>query len=437
MEELSRSPSPFPTLDATTPGDRRSPSGQAPDRRRSLNHWSDYRQLRRHLIARLPAQAHQALSARDIAEQLLGQRADSSQIRLIRRWLESLVEEGEAAQVVESAGDPAEGGHAQRPRRVRFYRLPSARPLIDEAVALQILAVSPLLDGPLQAVDELHLESHQQQARQALSRACGLYGALRDRLLVVHDGIGRRPARVNRAVLRAVLQAVQQHRQLRLDYGDGGERSTTTLSVKALVAKDGTLYLVGRDGTKPLHPYALHRVAAAEVTAQPEQYCFDDTELEVIRRHFEMGHPVPVASFPMLPDANDAPRRRSAERPTHEIELIDLRLRVAPRALFHFRERRMTDEQRIFDAAGHPLPDDQPAPGDNDNPDTWPVVEARLPYTVLLLPFLLSLGPWLVVEGPLEVREQMQGVTRLMAQRYATDAAQLAGDEESPGLLAQ
>ncbi len=76
---------------------------------------------------------------------------------------------------------------------------------------------------------------------------------------------------------------------------------------------------------------------------------------------------------------------------------VDLRLRVQPDALWHFRERPLCEGQSISehpDAQGHSL------------------VIARLPMNELLVPFLMGLGGGVEVLGPPELRAEIAGRLR-------------------------
>jgi predicted DNA-binding transcriptional regulator YafY len=68
---------------------------------------------------------------------------------------------------------------------------------------------------------------------------------------------------------------------------------------------------------------------------------------------------------------------------------VRLKLRVASQALYHFRERPLSNDQAETAPAGG---------------DPWHIVTATVPNTILLMPFLLSMGPWIEVLAPIEVR---------------------------------
>ena len=124
------------------------------------------------------------------------------------------------------------------------------------------------------------------------------------------------------------------------------------------------------------------------------------------------GSPIPINSFPLKANPTERVEFRSAERPEPIIEWVDLRLRVAPRALFHFRERTVKGTVAVTWAP------DQRDSGRDEDPGTWGVVVAKMPYTVQLLPFLLSLGQWIRVESPESIREQMRTVVGGMVEHY-------------------
>lgn len=281
--------------------------------------------------------------------------------------------------------------------------------LMTDAMALQLTLSSDVLSraiGPLlNAVDDAR------KIPEKISR-------LQKRIRVVADGIGRMPTRIEPGVLKAVIDAILDDTCVRLEYrNSGGQSSNPELTPLALVAKDGTLYLVAHDGRPAnVRSYALQRVLKATQAVRSAVHGDFDIDGYIHKTH-QFGHPVPVDSFPLAPVSAGPVAVRSAQRPAPVVEMLDLEIRVAPRALFHFRERPMTPEQTIEPAPG------RTDEGDDADPDTWSVVHARVPYSVLLLPWLLSLAGWIRVDAPTAVRDQMQIVVGEMAKVYAKRAA--------------
>lgn len=297
--------------------------------------------------------------------------------------------------------------------RVRHYHLKESlsviTQLMTDAMALQFTLSSDVLTraiGPLlNAVDDAR------EIPEKISR-------LQKRIRVVADGIGRMPTQIKPCVLKAVIDAILEDTCVRLEYrNSGGQASKPELTPLALVAKDGTLYLVAHDGNpENVRSYALQRVVKATQTFRSAIAGDFDIDRYIHQTH-QFGHPVPVDSFPLAPVSAGPVGVRSAQRPDPVVEMLDLEIRVAPRALFHFRERPMTPEQTIGPAPG------RTDEGDDADPDTWQVVRARVPYSVLLLPWLLSLAAWIRVDSPPAVREQMRIVVGEMAKVYATRGA--------------
>jgi predicted DNA-binding transcriptional regulator YafY len=138
------------------------------------------------------------------------------------------------------------------------------------------------------------------------------------------------------------------------------------LSPLGLVAKDGTIYLVAVTALNdaPRH-YALHRMGSAEDAGGPAQS----------RADFDLDRH--IASTHQFSHALEGSART-----------VDLILRVAPDAIFHFEERPLSATQTI-------------EPPDETG---WYHVRDSVPMTLQLIPFLLSMGAGLKVVGPGEVR---------------------------------
>lgn len=86
-----------------------------------------------------------------------------------------------------------------------------------------------------------------------------------------------------------------------------------------------------------------------------------------------------------------------------EADPLRLKLRVAPRAMFHFLERPLAGDQVI-----------EPA----DEPDGWQLVTATVPETILLVPFLASMGPWIELLEPLGLRAKLASWLQESAAHY-------------------
>jgi predicted DNA-binding transcriptional regulator YafY len=210
---------------------------------------------------------------------------------------------------------------------------------------------------------------------------------IRDRLRIVPDGIGRSPARIEATVLNAATTAIGKSRKLKFTYSSAaGKKTSQVLSPLGLVAKDGTVYLAAIKGLADApHHYALHRMSDVEVHFQRAQ---DRPDFE-LDRYILDSH-----QFSHVLDENAPP--------------LQLKLRVAPETIYHFRERPLSGDQ------AETLPcDDEP----------WHIVTATVPQTFLLMPFLVSMGPWIEVLGPAPMRAQIAEWVGKMWTHYAGDSA--------------
>lgn len=203
---------------------------------------------------------------------------------------------------------------------------------------------------------------------------------IRDRLRIAPDGIGRLPAKIEPDVLRVAVDAIGKNRKLRFTYASAaGKASSQLVSPLGLVAKDGTIYLVAVKGLadSPRH-FPLHRMSDADVhfqAAQPRPE-FD------LQRYIHDSH-----QFSHVLDGKASP--------------VKLVLRVAPETIYHFRERPLSADQR-----------ETPPTGD----EPWHIVAATVPWTILLLPFIVSMGPWIEVVEPGDMRaETADWVVRMWA----------------------
>lgn len=193
---------------------------------------------------------------------------------------------------------------------------------------------------------------------------------IRDRLRIAPDGIGRLSARIEPGVLRACVDAIGKGRKLRFNYnGAASKASSQLVSPLGLVAKDGAIYLVAVKGLSdgPRH-FALQRMSDADVHFQQAQHRPEfDLQQYIVESH----------QFSHVLDAKATP--------------VQLKLRVAPESIYHFRERPLSTDQVEALPAGS---------------ETWHIVTATVPNTILLMPFLLSMGPWIEVLAPADVRAE-------------------------------
>lgn len=210
---------------------------------------------------------------------------------------------------------------------------------------------------------------------------------IRDRLRIAPDGIGRLLARIRPEVLRASIDAVGKNRKLKFSYANSaGSASNQLVTPLGLVAKDGTIYLVAvKSLTDTPRHFALHRVIEAEMDFRPAQPRPDFDLQQYISDSHQFSHVL---------DAKESP--------------VILKLRVAPETMYHFRERPLSNDQKE-------------APPRDGEP--WHIVTATVPQTVLLTPFLVSMGPWIEVLEPAVVRAETAKWVGRMWSHYAPDKA--------------
>lgn len=209
---------------------------------------------------------------------------------------------------------------------------------------------------------------------------------LRDRLRVVPDGIGRRPTVIEPVVLERAIQAIADHHRIQFDHAYRyGEVKHHRVNPEGLVAKDGTIYLLGvAELSDKVERFALHRVTNLEMVWTPA----------VDLPNFDLDR--------YIEDSHQLSHRFDDDAPP-----VKLKLGVAPETIYHFLERKLSADQNI--------------PPDERRPNGWFVVTATVPSTMLLVPFLLSMGGWIEVLEPPEVVAVMAERVHAMAAHYASD----------------
>jgi hypothetical protein len=194
---------------------------------------------------------------------------------------------------------------------------------------------------------------------------------LRERVRIVPDGIGRLRTQISNEVLSNIMETIAAGQMLQLQYlSSRGNLSQLTLNPLGLVAKDGTLYLlaVKELSDPPIH-YALQRVQSAKSTPKRAQDRTDfDLDRYIYHTH-QLSHALDQMCVPEL-----------------------IKLKVQPQTLFHFKERPLSENQTIIEPTKE---------GD------WAVVTALIPITILLRPFLASMGPGIEVLEPLQLRQDL------------------------------
>jgi len=303
-------------------------------------------------------------------------------LRNIQRYTQALsmdTEEGPAL-IEKVEASQKRGAH-------KFYHKPShiTHWLMTEEAALNILLTQQILGRTFGAVTQIDIEQTGQIAENVAGASRETL-RIRDSLRVVPDDIGRLPAYIKPEVLQSIVDAVAQNRQVTFSFRSSkGNTKKHTVSPQGLVAKDGTIYLLATEGLSdmPRFPYPLQRVNEVQISHRPCQERAGFNLDNYIRDSHQLSHVL-----------------------DGKTQTIELKLRVMDAALYHFRERPLSSEQKI---------------GDPNLTDKSCLLTANIPDTVLLVPFLLSMGGWIEVLGPPRVRVEMARRARHIAGHYAAD----------------
>lgn len=315
------------------------------------------------LLRALNSKPENALTTQQIARKWRDIDGEEVSLRSIQRYMGSLSENvaGQKPLVVVTVVD---GERA-------FYLNPSqvANWFITEEAALDLHLTQQVYGRAFGARGRSNGDNLANMAEQVTSASPETM-RIRERLRIVPDGIGRLPARIDPKALQAAITAIGKAKKLNFEYTSAaGRTSEQLLSPLALVAKDSTIYLVAVKGLSdaPRH-FALHRMSSADVHFQTSQARPEfDLDRYIIDSH-QFSHVLNVDAAP-----------------------LPLKLRVAPEALFHFKERPLSANQSIRQ---------------DKQLDNWHLVTATVPDTVLLVPFLVGMGPHIEVVEPQAMRDK-------------------------------
>jgi predicted DNA-binding transcriptional regulator YafY len=240
---------------------------------------------------------------------------------------------------------------------------------MTEEIALNVLLTGQLVGNALGSVGPLNTERLSEIA-ETIANASDKTKRIRRCVRLVPDWIGRLPARIDPTVLQAAIDSLGEYQKLQLDYTNHqGNSSSYLVNPQGLVAKDGTVYLLATTGLENrVRHFALHRSQNAYVHSHPIRPLPGFNIDRYIEESHQLSH---------LLDANAAP--------------VLLKLRVAPETIYHFSERPLSTDQTITSPA---------------NNDAWFLVTATVHETILLIPFLLSMGGWIEVLEPAKVRAE-------------------------------
>jgi predicted DNA-binding transcriptional regulator YafY len=285
---------------------------------------------------------------------------------------------------------PAEGADTKS-SRVYLDMNAVADFFMTDAVALQLLLGRGAINHALLSDPALQSGDVERLARRNLRKAKGDVGALAGKVRVVADGPPRQPARIDPEVLRCVILALIKRRKLTFDYRSSADhRSTKTVGPLGLVAKDGALYLIGREGTRsePGSALPLHRMLNPKLSLTT----FDPSRFDIdayLERTGQLSHPQGD------PDAT-----------------ILLELKVHPIAIWHFQERPIGGGEQVIT--------------EPSKPGGWYGVSLPSKFYYQWRPFLASFGPNVEVVGPPELRDGPEGLgswARAMAALYPAPSA--------------
>jgi predicted DNA-binding transcriptional regulator YafY len=315
------------------------------------------------LLRLLDSKPEGALTVKQISERWMRQTEVAMPVRNVQRYMSELS--------ADSADGPALVDVLDGEKERRYYlRLSQvAQWFMTEEAALATLLTRQVLERSFATLNTKNTKTRSDIA-DAVAGADLATRRLRARLRIVPDGLGRMPARIEPDALASLVDAIGADQKVGFNYVNAaGKSSRQVCSPLGLVAKDGTIYLLATSGPSdaPRH-FALHRLDGAHMlphrAAQRPDFDLD----RYIHDTHQLSHPL---------DADAPP--------------IALKLRVSPETLYHFSERPLSSNQSIGPAV---------------QPGGWHVVTAKVPETVLLVPFLMSMGPGVEVLGPKGLREK-------------------------------
>ena len=331
------------------------------------------------LLRLLSTRADDAMTVAQIMDAWSGRYGECVNVRSMQRYLSELSADGADGPAMVEVIDDVRG------RRYYLRLSEVSQWFMTEEAALGLLLARQVLERSFGRLDDAEA-ARRKDIAEALVASSQRARTLRACLRVVPDGIGRLAAHIGVGALATTMDALADRKQLEFVYTNkAGDESTKVCSPLALVAKDGTMYLlaVRSAADRPLH-YAMHRMGAARVLPRQAQHPPDFELDDYIDRSHQLSHVLDQG------------------------EPLQLVLRASPDALFHFQERRLSQDQDIA------LPD--PVSG-------WSQVTATVPKTMLLMPFLVSIGG-IEVLAPPEIRQQVATWHRTAAQCYAGDREQ-------------
>ena len=324
------------------------------------------------LLKLLPTTAANAMTVADIAKKWYDYEPSKEEKRNIQRYIVDLAsDEDDGASLINTV----EG----YPRRFYLRLSQVANWFMTEEAALTILLTGQSMAQTLTSLNSSETSPLADIAEKVASASLATQ-RIRERVRLVPDGLGRLPAHIPAEVIKASIDAIANLRQLTFHYRtSSGVESKELVSVQGMIVKDGAIYLIGTKGLadSPRY-YGLQRMSQVEVSHRPHQ---DQTGFNFDR---------------YINDSNLSSRLR--EHPGN----IDLELKVQSEAIYHFRERPLSKNQII-------------ATFDDEASYT---VNTNIPWSVALVPFLLSLGDGIEVIKPKRLRVMMGNHLTVASQYY-------------------
>ena len=319
------------------------------------------------LMKLLPTKTSDAITVVELTRKWFGytdtQAIRKTELRKIQRYVNDMAQEDGESPPLLCILDSV-------PRRVYLKLSEVSHWFMSEEAALNIVLTRQILGRSLATFEKIGPEALIRIAKEVTNASPPLQ-RICDTLRVIPDGIGRLHARIDPAVLKETINAITSEKKLTFRYySTKNTESAAIVSPVGLVAKDGTLYLLGIQGLSDRpKTYAMQRMSHAEVSHLQRQLRPDFNLDDYIHASHMLSHVL------------------------HEqTGLIELELQVHPDTLYHFKERPLADNQTI-----HPA-----------GTDGRHRLEVTLPSTMLLVPFLLSMGAGIEVTKPASVRTELR-----------------------------
>lgn len=326
------------------------------------------------IIRTLPMTEKTALSITEILNKWNeGNNNPKAEIRSLQRYFQELTtSENPIIQRIETGNTP------------KYYLNLNhvAQWFLNDVVAFNLLTSKPAVANLLPDDSDLNIKEWYKVASDLNNNKPGLK-KLRSCIRIVSDGLGRLPANIPPSIISTVLEGIMNNKKLELHYvNTKGVCSQRVISVQGLISKDGTMYLLATTGLgdAPRH-LALHRIQKVAVSNLAHQPQPEFNLEEYIEKTQQLSHAI------------------------NNLDTIELKLKVNPETIYHFKERPLAANQQILEVK-------------NSTNKIEFIVTAHIPDTILLVPFLLSMGKWIEVLGPENIRNKMREQTQAMLERY-------------------